>query len=69
MLGVIQRYADEDKAAAEKKAKEVIFYCLAFCRRPPLSTANLEGVILPLACVDYDTPCLHAVTLLTTPPQ
>lgn len=26
MLGVIQRYADEDKAAAEKKAKEVNEY-------------------------------------------
>lgn len=35
MLGVIQRYADEDKAAAEKKAKEVNEYlhCFISCKR------------------------------------
>lgn len=46
MLGVIQRYADEDKAAAEKKAMEVMFYFFVCCRlkvcsRPPPPTASI----------------------------
>lgn len=39
MLGVIQRYADEDKAAAEKKAVEVMFFTSSFVAVPPFGVA------------------------------
>lgn len=42
MLGVIQRYADEDKAAAEKKAIEVMFFTSSIITIAPFGVAFLR---------------------------